>query len=151
MILNTEESNDRLSSPNNLINKLRELSKPREKSQSVELFTGKLSDLNPSRIPGLPNEQAVKSTLDEIEEEFKDGLIKNTAKQVLESSLVHLSNNLRNVDKTTDYARIATDMSKIVSNLEAAKREAPTINNQTIIYRPIVNNESFYQSVHVSE
>ena len=130
MILDTNELNERLNSPNNLLNRLKEMTKVKTSESSMNLFVPSEPVRGNNSTPFMPNDSDIKSTLDEIDDELRDGLIKNTAKTVLGNSLVHLSRSLGNIENPVNYARIATDMGKLLVNMETANKSGDTNNNQ---------------------
>jgi hypothetical protein len=149
VLLNQVETEARLNSPSNLMTRLRLL---KNTTKDISLFTGGVvnnscSNSEPSS-PSLP--QSAEQVTAELEEQIKDGLIKSTARKVLGDSLELLSIRLPEIDKARDLSRVATDMGRIINDL-TPKQEENHNHQQVIIYRPVINQESHYQSVHVSE
>lgn len=136
MLLNTEQLNNRLDSPNNLINRLRH-----NKSNGIELF-GAVSKSSRAEliIPVLPS-----SELDEVEREIKNGLVKSKAREILGDSLNYLHRELPNVDSSRELSNIAQSMSKIIESFEP-KKDSHTPGN-LVIWKPVMVNENHYESV----
>jgi hypothetical protein len=149
MLISDLDLQDRIKSPDNLINSMRErLSGIRSivKPQDIEPKEDKVI------IPEIVEESvpAIDDLIENSADKIKLGLAKTSAADVLVDSLGLLKTKLIEVEKPLDLARIAGDMSKIVGSLSPAKNET-NIGQQIIVYRPAVLNESHYESVHVNE
>lgn len=143
MLINTEETNTRLNSPDNLLNRLKRL---RPSKESLAVFTGLRDETNSKTAshPALPHSE-------DIESEIRDGLIRGSAKRVLGDALDLLENNLHEIsDSPTRLAGVIAQVSKVVTALDDKK--SSNINpNQVIIFKPMIHNESYYQSVQAHE
>lgn len=155
MILTDEQITSRLESPLNLINRLKKLT---DKSNSMDLFipTGfDVSSVREVSVVGLNNESSAvldDDSLDDIipdsADKIKMGLVKSKALDVLHDSLSSLHIRLPEIDKVRDLSTIASDMNRILTAEDATKGK---INQQVIIYKPIVNDISKYDTLVVSE
>lgn len=148
MILENTITDERLNSPNNLVNRLAELRKVKVKSDNGLSLFGVKVDSNPATITALPED--VSKTVDAIGESLRDNLTANKARAVLDSSLSILSARIHEIDKAKDLSRVALDMGKVISGLEGDKDENKNA-APTIIYRPVINNESHYAAVYVTD
>ena len=144
MILTEEEVNIRLESPGNLINRMRAIS---NNSNAMSLFGVSKTSQSESRI--LP--PSVEQLIDNAEGKIKLGVVQNSALEVLNQSLNELKLRLPEVDKVKDFSTIAKDMNAIITQVNESSRINNTEANQVIIYKPIINVESNYEVIHLSE
>ena len=163
MLLNDNELNARLESTDNLINRMRsvrQVSQVSETEPEQKEISSFLSLLNGSHrpssravidIPALP--PSSENLIENLEDKIKTAQVNHNALAVLDDSLILLRDKLVDVQHAKDLSRIATDMEKILNGSRINERE----NNRTtgtggvIIYKPIIVNESHYESVTVQE
>lgn len=145
MILDAEDTNVRLESPLNLINRMKFLGTQKEKS--LEIF-GIKEDKLENESPLMPP-SADKLILD-LESKLKLGTAHDKAVDVLHDSVVMLHANLHNVDKIDKLSRIATDMGKVIANIDEIRQGRKT-NAPVIIFKPITVTENHYESVSASD
>jgi hypothetical protein len=145
MILNNNELNERINNPDNLINRLNVLRQGKSDKKALDIFIPPNAEENKSEStnPQLP------PSIDELEEQIKNGLIKSTARKVLGDSLDLLSHNINNVDNPNQLSRIARDMREILK--EDKDSDSGKQPGQVIIYRPIINQEQNYNAVYVND
>jgi hypothetical protein len=181
MILDNEELKARESSIDNLVNRLRLrtagsnqdidmiddqdfsafLSRSVITSPSGQLLPGQLPKKTNEipAVPGLPDSNPSASELPTLDDLVTDsatkirlGIIQGSALDVLASTLEQLKANMYDVDSPKTLSKIATDMSKIVTGIRTSEnKETGPVNQQVIIYKPIVNNEAHYETVKVNE
>ena len=154
MLLTDEQVNIRLESPLNLVNRLNQLTK--RHSTSMDIFIPGPSDRldHPNNNP-LNDEYPAANSDDEIDnivpdnvQKIKLGIVKVKALDVLHDSLDQLHSRLPEIDRVKDYSAIARDMNDILT-AEDSKRS--NINQQVIVYRPIINELSKYETVIANE
>lgn len=142
MLLSDEEIETRLDSPDNLINQLKNrLSgshlSPLVTPEEIE----KVIDIN---VP------AVTDLIDDAADKIKIGLVKTTALDVLSDTLIHLKARVAETDKPEKLSKIAGDMGKVLNSI-TPKNDSDRPNTNVIIYKPIMVNESYYDSIQVNE
>ncbi len=140
MILNDEDIKSRLESPLNLINRLNSIL-PKSNAMDVFVPSGTTENDNPPAVPSEDLEEIVD------EKKLRLGLVRSLALDVLHSSLEQLSVRLPEVDKVKDLSQIARDMKTVLTEEEDTKRN----NHQVIIYKPIINDISKYDTMVVME
>lgn len=148
MLLELEDTNNRLSSVNNLINRMK--IDPSKSFNKLELFGVPEVKTAKSEVIGIPKTESPEEIQRQVESEMRNGLIKQSAKAVLGDSLIKLQQRLPEVDKPEKLSRIATDMSKILDVLEPRSNDV-IHGQQVIVYRPVMNTINSYESMHVSE
>lgn len=145
MILDKNEVDARLESPDNLLNRLRRLT---GQSQIVSLPSDSEVKNSPASSPLIP------PPIDELVDNVKDKLATAEcyagAKEVLKDAINGLKLRVFEVDDPVKLSRIATDMGKIVNGFDENKKEK-TGRVVPIIYRPVMLTENNFQSIHVNE
>lgn len=156
MILDQENAEDRLNSANNLINRLNLAVRSNKKSDS-----GAASQVmripQPSSFdqqsPVLP--PSADEIIDNIEHKLKMATAHDTALDVLVDTVNLLKHNLVNIDPTKPerLSRIATDMAKVAHVIDEVRNGNGKNNHgaPTIIYKPLMLQESNYQIIQVHE
>ena len=163
MILEDTEVISRLESPLNLMNQLSRLTAA--KPNPMSLFVG--SGENPisartnlllvgDRFNSAENETKTEiqsqplsddnlsELVDGAEKKIQLGIIKTKAADVLNSALDQLRIRLPEVNRVKDLSTIAKEMNSIVTE-ESDKKQ--NVNQQVIVYRPILNEISKYETV----
>lgn len=131
MLLSDEEVNARLSSPLNLLNRLREASK---KVDIVSL---------PPKIEDL---------VENVEDKLSASQNLDKAAVLLGSALDQLQVRLCEVSKPEKLSSIAKDMNAIIhSAAERNKSNGDVHNTQVIVYAPQVMAESEFETIDVLE
>lgn len=145
MILEKEEVDERLSSPLNLLNRLKKLT-------NTEVVT--IPPRNSISIQEQLNSAVLPPTIDELVENVEDKLATakcySGAKDVLASAITLLKNNIEKVDSPVQLSRIATDMGKIVNGFDENKRTTPSV-AIPIIYRPVMLTENSFQIIQAND
>jgi hypothetical protein len=174
MILDSEDVDKRLSSSNNLLNRLRNLTNNGLGVKDFHKIPESDSDkiLNIPSLPAVPVELDV-TNLPESESESEDevpsvealvnrastkiklGLAHETALDVLISSAQQLKERIDcyDVDDAKTLSKIAGDMSKVVVGIRNSenKKNEMNIGQQVIIWKPIQQTENHYDHIVVSE
>ena len=154
MILDKEEIDSRLSSPLNLLNRLKRITSVENRVISIpKSVEDRETEISSSRfqqsdIPELP--PSVDELVDNLSDKLATAKCHNGAKEVLASAIEGLKLRVFEVDDPVKLSRIATDMGKIVNGFDESKRSAPST-TIPIIYRPIMLNESSFQIIQVNE
>lgn len=149
MILDKEEIDSRLSSPLNLLNRLRALTSSENKIVSISSsIQTESSQSRPGQHPSLP--PSVDELVDGIEDKLNTARCKSGAKEVLATAIERLNVKVNDVEDAIQLSRIATDMGKIVNGFDSVKgsSQATAI---PIIYRPIMLLETNFQTIQVNE
>jgi len=148
MILETEEINERLSSPLNLLNRLRKLTSVENKIVSLPPSEQNSQSRSDVRHPSFP--PSVDELVDNIEDKLATQKCYSGAKEVLASSISRLKERLEEVDSPVQLSRIATDMGRIVNGFDESKKSTPSV-SIPIIYRPVMLTEQSFQVIQVNE
>jgi hypothetical protein len=132
MILTESDAQERLESPLNLINRLR----------------GGMTPSN-RRIthPAIP--PTAEELIPNLNEKINIGSIKSKAAEILVDTLGELKNRLSEVTKPSQLASIATQMGKIVGEMEEKTKNDNRV-GQIIIYAPRVVKEDEFETIDVS-
>lgn len=135
MILTEEEVNNRLSSPDNLLNRLRNVGK---KEESMEIF--------------IPQAPSVSDLVENVEDKIKLNLAASGAVRALEASVSELERRIPEVEKAKDLSKIARDMSAIVGTIDEMKNGGRGGRGTHItIWQPILMQENNYETVIARE
>lgn len=173
MLLSSLDADSRLTSPDNLINRLRGISSSYSQQNKVIDVTpiSSVNDEESNENELNENELAVVESVLESEglvehssrktpklddlvpdalDKIKINLAQATALDVIQTSLDDLRMRMGEIDKPEKLARIATDASKVINNLRPKEESGPT-RGSVIIYKPIVANIADYRTVKAVE
>jgi hypothetical protein len=161
MILSNDEVDKRLTSTSNLLNRLNILSNGglavKDTHKPIQPVPVSQDSHEPELVDQSDNLEppSVEDLIDNARNKIALGLATETALDVLCSSTRELKTQLDMgaVEDPKLLSRIATDMSKIVvgiRNSEKSKNDGPS-QQQVIIWKPIIQNESHYETIHVNE
>ena len=91
--------------------------------------------------------------IEDLDFKLQRGSMKRKAVNVLSNTLDALAANIHDIDRPATLSKIATDMSKIVYNLDEDARSAQNNpqSQQVIIYRPIMQTENHFDSINLQE
>lgn len=138
MILNESEVTERMSSPINLINRLRDAA-----------VSGKRSVHNPHSIVSIPPK--TEDIIPDIDEKLAFGSIKIKAAGIMIQAMDELKTRVQDAKTPSELAKIAENMSRIVN----AEEEKPDRNRdnrpQIIFYAPQINQENNYETIYARE
>ena len=134
MIINDTEVTERMSSPLNLLNRLR-------------IATTKTSDRN--NIPSLP--PSADQIIKDLEDKLTYGSIKSKAANIMVAAMDELQKRIPEITKADQLARITESMSKVVHAEVKDPREDKEDKPQYIIYAPQVNHETHYETIYARE
>ena len=129
MILDTNDVNERLQSPRNLIN---QLAVRQPQSRGLDLFTGPRSD---ELIP-------------DVVDRIKESAVKTAALDVLHDSLINLKMRVSEIDRAKDLSVVALNMKRILTDDDSKSKSGP---QQIIVYKPIMNEITHYETITVSD
>lgn len=128
MLLNDEEIVERLESPLNLLNRLRNVTQPK---------TG---------IPCLP------PTSDDlkldVEGKIAAGKLRDNAAEIMGLALAELKHRIPEISKPEKLAQIATEMNKVLTSRADESKNPPA---QIIVYAPQVVQENHFQELTLTE
>lgn len=167
MLISDLDLEERIKSPDNLINSLRARLEGESKAVSVripEVLPFKPTHATTARnisapavfdtSMGLDNSfPALDDLVSNPADKIKMGLAKTSAAEVLVDTLNHLKSKIEDEQSPLSLSRIATDMSKVISSIEASGKGKTDINigQQIIVYRPAIATENNYESVYVND
>ena len=158
MIMNTNEVNDRLSSPDNLINRLGLLTGRIQPGKAdISTFTGEShrENVKVPEIMSMPTPEGVPSIddlMDNVENKLNQNLAKKGALGVLVNSITELNSRLSEVDKPESLSKIAKEMSSVVNSLNEAEAEKSVRTQaQIIIWKPMVIEQTNYEVIVANE
>lgn len=139
MVLDKEEVDARLASPDNLFNRFR---------AAIPTLPSGLDKLDENTThPAMPS---VDDLVENLDDKLNTAKSFSKAKQVLANTLERLDARLIEVDKPTDLCKIAEGMGKLLNGFDEHKKgdlsKAPVI-----IYKPVMNSEVHYGDVINSE
>lgn len=148
MILDKNEIDERLASPNNLLNRLRMLTGGNKKD-IVSIPRAVFNDSKSAEThPSLPPD--IDKLVEDVEDKVNTAKCYSSAKSVLAISLESLKSRIIEVDSPAQLSKIALDMGRIVSDFDANKN-ASTDRTIPIIYRPVIMTENNFQTIMVNE
>jgi hypothetical protein len=129
MLLTDDEIQERLESPINLMNRLRNATK------------------TPTGIPSMPAPTTKDIGLD-VEGKINQGQLRERAANVMSRALKELEIQLPNVQKPEKLAQIATEMNKVLNSTQDKDKNPPA---QIIVYAPQVIQENHFQELTLQE
>jgi hypothetical protein len=144
MLLTDDDVDVRLSSPLNLVNRLERLGG--KKTTGMELFIPGPTDQNQLIEPSSDSTDPIDELVDE--KKIKQALVKSLALNVQHDALMQLQMRLGEIGKVKDLSSIASEMNKIL--VEDSKKQIAN-HNQILIYKPMINDVSHYDTVVVRE
>lgn len=156
MLLTDDEIQDRLESPLNLMNRLKEISGKKEKvsylpekekkpvKEDDDDFNNQslapVSDSLPFQPP------SIEELIDNFENRIRAGQIVNSALEVMQTTVDQLRVRVLDDDvKPEKLSRIAGDMSKVIDSFRGEKKGSNP--GSIIVWKPIMVNENRYESV----
>ena len=164
MLLDNKGIETRLNSSHNLMNRLKSIS--RKKSNLISLpernnesdsesdaeDTNQFQEDTKSAVFG-DNSLSADTLIEDLDFKLQRGSMKRKAVNVLSNTLDALAANIHDIDRPATLSKIATDMSKIVYNLDEDARSAQNNpqSQQVIIYRPIMQTENHFDSINLQE
>lgn len=145
MILDKSEVDARLNNPENLINRLRRIE---TKSNVVSIPPSvAVSSEYESNHPSLP--PSVDELINDVTDKVNTAKIQSASREVLLESIERLRSRLIEVDSPVQLSKIATDMGRVISGFE--KKDDGNKQQNIIIFKPIVNSEQHYETIHVHD
>lgn len=128
MLLTDEEIEERLGSPHNLLNRLREACKEK-----------------PS-IPSMPAPTSADLGLN-IDEKIAVGKLRETAAGIMALSMEQLKSRIPDISKPETLARIAGEMNKVIQSRQDEDKKT----SQIIVYAPQVIQENHFQELVLAD
>lgn len=132
MVLDDIDINSRLESPDNLINRLRSLTR--------------LDKSNRVQTPCLP--PSADDVIADLDEKLKSTSIRTKATKILSEAMNQIQSRIEEIDKPEKLARIAESMNKIIESHTPKKETGPQI-GQVIIYTPSLREEKEYPTIDI--
>ena len=127
MLLTDEEIQERISSPMNLLNRLRSATKP--------------------QIPSLPTPSS-QDIIPDLDDKLGMNDARKTAAKILSLSLKELEQRIPDIQKPEKLAQIAVEMNKVITANENKDKAATS---QIIVYAPQVVQESHFETISLKE
>ena len=150
MLMTDEQVNSRLSSPDNLMNRLAALRNPSKDMNLESLGIPKLSRSSDNVLPFMP--PSVDSLVENIEEKVNLRLAEEGATGVLLDSITALRQRLNEVESPAQLSKIAGEMGKIVIGINRNDQDKKVNNfNQVIVFKPMMMTENHYEAVRAIE
>ena len=145
---------ERVSSPNNLMNRLASL----RGDSNISLFTGGLKSKPEAQVPELvsPGQEFRDETapniddlIENVETKLKRNLAKEGALDVLVDTVSLLKVRLAETDKPESLAKIAKEMSGVIGQLNEGEAPKSGSKNQgnIVIWKPVMVQEVNYETV----
>lgn len=146
MLLDNDEVEARLSSPLNLMNRLRS----ETKSKDLSIFGLPAAVPGKVQSPVLP--PSADDLVDDLQSKIKLGAIHESALDLLASTLTELKGKLDSV-KPEKLSTVAAEMNRIVNSEFERRKQNSNVNNgiQVIFYQPSLRQESEFGLVTVNE
>lgn len=149
MLMNETEVDSRLNSPDNLINKLRLITRNKVKDSGMEIF-GVPTEAVTGEVVSLP--PTADDLFDDFDSKIKKNMAKTSAMDTLVDAIGSLHQRLPEIDKAETLSRVARDMSSVLKQMneaDAANGEASKA--QIIIWKPVMMQGQQFATVHVNE
>ena len=134
MILPDEVIEERMESPLNLLNRLREATTPKGKTADIPSLPPKSEDIIP-----------------DLDEKLVIGGLKNKAVGIMNDAMNELSMRIHDVQKPSQLAQITEQMAKVIKHVTPdEKRDDGIKAPQIIIYSPAVRSIADYKVIDIS-
>lgn len=131
MIIKEQEVTERMSSPLNLLNRLKEATS-RSSNHSIVSIPPTASDV-----------------MKDIDEKLAFGGLKSKASTIMMKAMNELEVKISETTKVSDLARIAGEMNKIITAEDADKSDENR--PQFHVYAPQFNQENHYETIYARE
>jgi len=155
MLLDNKGIETRLNSSHNLMNRLKSISRKKSNLISLPDSREREEDSKLAVFDANSNESSLSADtlIEDLDFKLQRGSMKRKAVNVLSNTLDALAANIHDIDRPATLSKIATDMSKIVYNLDEDARSAQNNpqSQQVIIYRPIMQTENHFDSINLQE
>lgn len=134
-LMTDEQIQSRITSPLNLMNRLRILSDRGEAKPQHPAFPPTIDDV-----------------IKDVDDKLANGSIRTKATNILISAMDELEKRMPEIQRPERLASIAADMSKVVDNHNKnTKRGDDDTSPRVIIYAPQIRNENEFVTINVSE
>ena len=155
MLLDNKGIETRLNSSHNLMNRLKSISRKKSNLISLPDSREREEDSKLAVFDANSNESSLSADtlIEDLDFKLQRGSMKRKAVNVFSNTLDALAANIHDIDRPATLSKIATDMSKIVYNLDEDARSAQNNpqSQQVIIYRPIMQTENHFDSINLQE
>lgn len=128
MLLTDEDVQERISSPQNLLNRLRKAA-------------------SPGGIPSLPPPNS-KDIIPDLDEKLETKDIRKQAASIMAKSLKELEARIPDIQKPEKLAQIASEMNKV---LTAGQDKEKAATSQIIVYAPQLVEENHFETITLDE
>ncbi len=136
MLLDDDEIKERIESPLNLLNRLK---------SGLGRTSVPLSNTTPPQLP--PKSSDI---IPDLEDKILNSTAKSKAMGIMTSAMNQLEHRIPEVQKPETLARIATEMSKIISNQEAKANNIGSL-SQIIVYAPQIQPLENFEVIDANE
>lgn len=138
MILTDEDVQERFESPLNLLNRLK------------TTLNKVSSNIGSIQHPSLPPK--AEDIVADLEDKLKHSSTRTKATSILMAAMTELERRLPEVQKPEKLAQIATEMGRVISATDDARRNnGGNINSQIIVYAPQVQKLENFDIIDVAE
>lgn len=159
MLMNKDEMDKRLSSPDNLLNRLRSVGVKdvvvnkvvdiHNSKGTIDIFTGPSpSSEGDDNIFTPPS---IDDLIEDADNKIEVGEAHNGALRVRNKAIRMLEDLLPLEQSSTKVSRIASEMSRIASEIRGEVLEAKTANVVPIIFKPMFIEEASFNVIHVND
>ena len=145
MILNDDEIAERIESPLNLLNRLKKIN---GSSSAVKKSIDSPS-LPSIRSPFIPPSSS--DLIEDLDDKIAEAASRKKATAIMNKAMNELDIRIPEVQKPETLAKIASDMSKIVSNQAAASSASRGATSQIIVYAPQIQAIDNFEVIDVKE
>lgn len=138
MLLDEQELKDRLESPLNLLNRLRNATNPHRRSQAH----------GEAVIPSLP--PTASELVPNLEEKIQHGAIKSKAMNLIVQAMDELKIRMPEAQKPRELADIAVNLARVIGSVHPVSNMGAA-SAQIVIYAPQIMTEETYNVVELNE
>lgn len=139
MILTDEVITERMESPLNLLNRLKEITTPKT---NVPRSNGTAD------IPSLPPKSG--DLIPDLDEKLAYGGIKSKAVGIMTAAMNELQIKIHDIQKPKELAQITEQMAKVIKAVTPENRDDTVKAPQIIIYSPQVRQLNEYKTIDIS-
>ena len=144
MLLSDDEVEERMESPFNLINRLRD-----SLDKATNPFIIPTSTQTPAQIPSLPPSST--DLIDDLDAKISNSAARMKASNIMLLAMDELKDRISTVSDPTKLSHIAERMSVIVSRVEPRVTSSESHGSQIIIYAPRIQSIDNYEIIDVKE
>lgn len=138
MLLTDDEIRERIESPLNLLNRLKNASRPDKSNSDPQ-----------GQSPCLPPKS--EDIIEDLEDKINNTTARSKAMGLMLSAMDELKQRLPEIQKPETLANLAYNMSRVVSSQEQNRNNHASVASQIIVYAPQVQRLENYDIIDVTE